>query len=645
MTDDLRQRRRARATDELVGERGEDGKQAVRWSDLANHPVIRLLFGKVDEAAQSGGADTTQIEADIDQLETSVSGLQTDVSAAQTDATNAGSTANQALSDAAAAQSDATQALSDAAAVATNLSSNYYTIAQTDSAIAGSITTYDAGAAGVASITAVIEETDGFATAFSGLTATVDGSDNISGFKATTWADPDGSGGGVLELLGDVIVPGTLAANKLTVGLNANDFINPDFMAPLAPNWVTHGTSGGTGAATTLAINPAGDPYAWSSFPTLSAYQNDGSTDGFYKFACRPVQDIGGTLAPGWAVTPGERVSFSARVSAHRCTGSIEIVFMDGAGNSLGTWNDMTDAGMVSAFFATSSAGPVGSDANPDLWDLLFMVVDAPANAAYYLPVFRKGPSGSGDANSEMFVARPMHCRVHGNATTPTPYSPPGSTLIDGSAILTGSVTADKITVASLDALSANLGTIEVGSANIADAAITNAKIGNIIESSNYVAGNSGWRINKNGDAEFNSLVVREDNIEDGAVTQKETVTSNISINSSDQDLQIFNQNVLNSVASSEIVEMHITIDLQSSQDPDPVWLTFDFYLDSTLVASDDFRTTRNSNGTSRLQKYQITIVTEGGGTLSIDFREEPSILGRHVTAEYVKVIGQRRKK
>ena len=64
------------------------------------------------------------------------------------------------------------------------------------------------------------------------------------------------------------------------------------------------------------------------------------------------------------------------------------------------------------------------------------------------------------------------------------------NTVIDGSGILTNSITADKIQVDSLSAISAELGTIKVGSANIADlsvnaahisdAAITTAKIGDL---------------------------------------------------------------------------------------------------------------------------------------------------------------------
>ncbi|QNH64555.1 DUF1983 domain-containing protein [Proteus vulgaris] len=43
----------------------------------------------------------------------------------------------------------------------------------------------------------------------------------------------------------------------------------------------------------------------------------------------------------------------------------------------------------------------------------------------------------------------------------------------------------------------------------IEDGSITNAKIGNVIQSNNYVAGKSGWIINKNGYAEFDNAKIR----------------------------------------------------------------------------------------------------------------------------------------
>ncbi|WP_162534798.1 DUF1983 domain-containing protein, partial [Escherichia coli] len=43
----------------------------------------------------------------------------------------------------------------------------------------------------------------------------------------------------------------------------------------------------------------------------------------------------------------------------------------------------------------------------------------------------------------------------------------------------------------------------------IGDGTISNAKIGNYIQSNNYVGGSSGWRITKNGASEFNNVIVR----------------------------------------------------------------------------------------------------------------------------------------
>ena len=76
------------------------------------------------------------------------------------------------------------------------------------------------------------------------------------------------------------------------------------------------------------------------------------------------------------------------------------------------------------------------------------------------------------------------------------------------SKIATGAVTAAKISVAELSAISADLGTISVDSAHIDDAAITSAKIASTIQSDNYVANTSGWRIRKDGSAEFNGVVI-----------------------------------------------------------------------------------------------------------------------------------------
>ncbi|MCK7312810.1 host specificity protein J [Enterobacter bugandensis] len=52
-------------------------------------------------------------------------------------------------------------------------------------------------------------------------------------------------------------------------------------------------------------------------------------------------------------------------------------------------------------------------------------------------------------------------------------------------------------------------GQVFISSGFIQDGTITNAKIGNVIQSNNYSAGTTGWTINKNGSAEFNNVTVR----------------------------------------------------------------------------------------------------------------------------------------
>ncbi len=52
-------------------------------------------------------------------------------------------------------------------------------------------------------------------------------------------------------------------------------------------------------------------------------------------------------------------------------------------------------------------------------------------------------------------------------------------------------------------------GQVFISNAFIGDGTITNAKIANVIQSNNYIAGSSGWQINKNGNVDFNNGTFR----------------------------------------------------------------------------------------------------------------------------------------
>lgn len=95
---------------------------------------------------------------------------------------------------------------------------------------------------------------------------------------------------------------------------------------------------------------------------------------------------------------------------------------------------------------------------------------------------------------------------------------------LDAAKITTGFLSADRIEAGTIDAKIANIsaavitsGTIatarigdaSITGAKIADATIGFAKIANDVQSTNYVAGSAGWRINKTGNAEFQDATIR----------------------------------------------------------------------------------------------------------------------------------------
>lgn len=100
----------------------------------------------------------------------------------------------------------------------------------------------DAGgnSAFVSTTLSALADMDGFSAAFAGVTAETSGG-HIAGFKATSWTDPDGTGGAVLQLLGDVVVEQSLAVSKLIVTDLQNFAAGSDFEDNTPGPWVLEG--------------------------------------------------------------------------------------------------------------------------------------------------------------------------------------------------------------------------------------------------------------------------------------------------------------------------------------------------------------------------------------------------------------------
>lgn len=81
--------------------------------------------------------------------------------------------------------------------------------------------------------------------------------------------------------------------------------------------------------------------------------------------------------------------------------------------------------------------------------------------------------------------------------------------FMHGAAMLDATIRDAAIEKLNATKLFATVGTI--AEAIIGDADITNAMIANIIQSNNYSAGSTGWRVNKDGTAEFQNVIARGD--------------------------------------------------------------------------------------------------------------------------------------
>ena len=151
----------------------------------------------------------------------------------------------------------------------------------------------------------------------------------LRGLERLRLVNPDGSGSGVLELLGDVVAPGTLSTNALTVGLGQNLLSNTDFSDGLN-GWVTYKTGGGGNV--NLSSSPCwrvvgGEvlPDTCSVPPSILAQPMDIPTSG-------AIQNWSTVLhSKGAPVEAGEWIEVSVKASSHRCRFELRIHFVNKA--------------------------------------------------------------------------------------------------------------------------------------------------------------------------------------------------------------------------------------------------------------------------------------------------------------------------
>ncbi|MEY8117654.1 phage tail protein [Falsihalocynthiibacter sp. BN13B15] len=338
----------------------------------------------------------------------------------------------------------------------------------------------------VSSQATTLAAVDGFAQASAGLTVTTNGG-NIAGFIATSFSNPNGSGGSLLELLGSVVKAGTIAANKLSVGFNTNRIVNSNFLDGLT-NWFSWG-SGGAHSSGYYQVRAAGSSFAGKLYPTLTAYCGSAGIDGYQVFENKPVTSAGGMVSFGMPVSAGDWVEASAKLSTHRCRRVIRI-----------RWRDSDNVYISdSTVEDLSTTGTIGGNSNPADWPKYGGKAQAPANAAYATWQILKWENLAG-TSSYIFIHEPVLCLTTADATELTTYSPDGTTLISGGVIIAETI------------YTSHLNTVEFAAAGLAifGGAMKSTNFNGAISGDDIPSvGTVGWAVSKNGKMVLHNLVVR----------------------------------------------------------------------------------------------------------------------------------------
>ena len=289
----------------------------------------------------------------------------------------------------------------------------------------------------------------------------------------------------------DKIQAGAILASKLYLGDTTNAIVEADFSEG-AVNWRIQGVPG----------------------PAFSVSNVSHLGLGKYMYRIQPFvpNQYYGSFSKPITVIPGSAYNLSVRAHSSSATSVIRIFFYDAQMSVLLATDFFT--GLFNwSLYTRNFTTPAGCH----FIEFAFYVMDNVGDSNAYIQIIN--PTIRKAASSEMIVDGAITAiKIAANSVNTNHLVANAVTAgiiaagaVSASAIQAGAVTADKINVNSLSAISANLGSIQVGSANIADGAIGSAKISNVIQSDSFVSGPSGagWRIQKDGVAEFNNVIIR----------------------------------------------------------------------------------------------------------------------------------------
>ena len=301
--------------------------------------------------------------------------------------------------------------LASIAEIQASIANDFYTKAQTDSAVAAGIASYDASieggiAANITQQAVALAGLNGAVATYSVL-ASADGGFNVAGMEVLAW-DEEGASGTAVRLLGDeVMVPGSLTAGSLTVTDGSGELLpNWNFGFGDLRGWTQ--TSGSTAEVVAKTAGVDGLSTANARY-TLRLPAGDGFREIIHD-ALIPCE-AGRSFA----------VSFEAACGGDS-TGASAVLRLRfyGADDALLQTSDITEALSGSTWVSGSGARV------------------APEGAVYFTAALRLTPP----ASAPIYVANVSVIRRRSGATLITPNS----------------ITTDELNVSELSAITANIG-------------------------------------------------------------------------------------------------------------------------------------------------------------------------------------------
>ena len=261
------------------------------------------------------------------------------------------------------------------------------------------------------------------------------------------------------EIAAGAIVASRLAVGDITNLVGTADMTDEDYWSQ--PAGVSFQNGGG----------------AWQS-ARLVRLQGDGAAY---------VVSVGQTFE----VEPGSSLylSYNARIVSG--TGSVFVDVQTSASADFSS-SSFLNVGTVTSTSITNRAG----------------TITVPAGHRYARVRLIKGNNGSTDC----FIGKVV-CRVAAGGELIVDGAITAGKIaagtITGDRLVAGTITGGLLAASGIITSAAQIGNAVVTNAKIANAAVTNAKISGAIQSDNFSSGSAGWQINKNGNAQFNNLIVR----------------------------------------------------------------------------------------------------------------------------------------